>query len=123
VLIIRGGKILLGRRRGSHGAGQWAPPGGHFDEGEAPEETARREVLEETGLPITNARVGPVTEDRFPEGKHYLTTFVIAEAPTGEPRNLEPDKCDGWAWFSWDELPAPLFLPLGSLKRTGFRPG
>ena len=122
VLILRQGKLLLGRRRGSHGAGSWAPPGGHIEEGERPEETARREVLEETGLMIEDPRLGPITEDRFPEGKEYLTTFVVAEAPTGEPRNLEPDKCDGWEWFDWDALPAPLFLPLHSLHQTGYRP-
>jgi 8-oxo-dGTP diphosphatase len=122
VLILRARKVLLGRRRGSHGAGSWAPPGGHIDEGEGPAETARREVLEETGLQIEHPRVGPVTEDRFPEGKQYLTTFVIADAPAGEPQNLEPDKCEGWEWFDWDALPAPLFLPLESLKRQGFRP-
>lgn len=122
VLILRDGKLLLGKRRGSHGAATWAPPGGHFEGQEAPEETARREVLEETGIRIERARVGPVTDDRFPEGKHYLTTFVLAEAPTGEPQNLEPDKCDGWEWFSWDALPAPLFLPLKALHDTGYRP-
>jgi 8-oxo-dGTP diphosphatase len=122
VLLLRDGKILLGRRRGSHGAGDWAPPGGHVDEGESAEATARREVLEETGLVIERTRVGPVTEDRFPEGKHYLTTFVAADAPAGEPQNLEPTKCEGGAWFDWDGLPAPLFLPLLSLHRSGFRP-
>lgn len=122
VLLLREGKVLLGKRRGSHGEGSWAPPGGHVDEGESAEETARREVLEETGLRIERPRIGPVTEDRFPEGKHYLTTFVVADAPTGEPQNLEPAKCEGWAWFGWDALPAPLFLPLQSLHDSGYRP-
>ncbi len=122
VLILREGKVLLGRRRGAHGEGTWAPPGGHVDEGESFEETAAREVLEETGPTITNMRIGPTTEDRFPEGKHFLTTFVIAEAPAGEPRNLEPQKCDGWEWFHWSELPHPLFLPLLKLQASGFTP-
>jgi 8-oxo-dGTP diphosphatase len=122
ILVLRDGKVLLGKRRGSHGEGSWAPPGGHVEPGEGPTETARREVLEETGLLIERPRVGPVTEDRFPEGKHYRTTFVIAEAPTGEPRNLEPGKCEGWEWFDWDLLPAPLFLPLKSLHDSGYRP-
>lgn len=122
VLILRDGKVLLGRRRGSHGEGHWAPPGGHPDPGETPEATAAREVREETGLRIVRARVGPTTEDRFPEGKHYLTTFVIADAPEGEPTNLEPHKCEGWEWSSWDALPAPLFLPLQSLRDSGYRP-
>ena len=122
VLIVRDGRILLGKRRGSHGEGSWAPPGGHVDEGESFEATAVREVLEETGLAITNTRVGPTTEDHFPEGKHFRTTFVIAEAPAGEPQNLEPHKCDGWEWFCWSDLPHPLFLPLRKLRDQGFEP-
>ena len=31
---------------------KWLPPGGHLEENETPPETARREVLEETGLAI-----------------------------------------------------------------------
>lgn len=28
VLIFRDGKLLLGKRKGSHGAGHWSAPGG-----------------------------------------------------------------------------------------------
>lgn len=122
VLILRDGKVLLGRRRGSHGEGTWAPPGGHIDEGESVEACARREVLEETGLAIVRPRLGPSTEDRFPEGKHFITTFVLADAPEGTPENREPEKCDGWEWFRWAELPHPLFLPLVTLRDRGFAP-
>lgn len=24
-------------------------------------------------------------------------------------------KCEGWEWFSWDQLPTPLFSSIGSL--------
>ena len=123
VLILRDGKILLGRRKGSHGADSWAPPGGHLDFGESVEECARREVLEETGLTLGSIRRAPYTDDRFPaEGKHYVTLFVVAESAGGEPELREPTKCAGWEWFGWDRFPGPLFLPLESLRDQGFRP-
>lgn len=126
VLILRNGKLLLGRRRGSHGAGTWAPPGGHLEFGESVEACARREAREETGLALADVATAPYTEDRFPdEGKHYVTLFVVAREANGaarEPELREPDKCAGWEWFPWTELPAPLFAPLETLRRSGFDP-
>lgn len=116
VVVSRRGKILLGRRRASHGAGCWSLPGGHLEFGETPQECARREVLEETGLTLTRVNVGPWVNSMFEhERKHYVTLFMLAEAPDGEPQRLEPEKCDGWHWFAPDALPAPLFLPLAQL--------
>lgn len=122
VIVRRKGKVLVGLRRGSHGAGSWALPGGHLEAGETPEECARREVLEETGLTIGSLRRGPYSTDRFEEeGRQYVTLFVVAEAPTGEAQRLEPSKCAEWRWCAWDDLPSPLFPPLASLKSSGFR--
>lgn len=123
VIVRRGTKVLVGSRRGSHGAGSWALPGGHLDEGETPEACARREVLEETGLEITDLRRGPWSHDRFEEeGKEYVTLFVVADARTGDPEIREPTKCAEWRWCEWSELPTPLFPPLRSLTERGYRP-
>lgn len=56
VMVIRDGKVLLGRRQGSHGAGHYAWPGGHLEYMESFEECAKREVREETGIEIDNVR-------------------------------------------------------------------
>ena len=124
VIVRRGTKVLVGLRRGAHGAGSWALPGGHLEPGETPEECARREVLEEAGLSISDPRRGPWSHDRFAaEGKEYVTLFVIADGGLGDPQLLEPAKCAEWRWCEWDALPAPLFLPLASLKSSGYRLG
>ena len=121
VLIVRDGALLLGRRRGSHGAGAWAPPGGHLEPGESAESCARREAAEETGLALGTVVRGPYTVDTI-DGRHYVTLFVVATAD-GEPQRLEPEKCAGWRWHAWSALPAPLFAPLASLVASGWAPG
>jgi len=56
------------------------------------------------------------------EAKHYVTLFVVADTPSGEPETREPGKCEAWRWFSWSDLPEPLFLPLATLRAQGFVP-
>jgi 8-oxo-dGTP diphosphatase len=124
VLVVQSGLLLLGKRKGSHGAGSWSAPGGSLEFGEDIEACARRELLEETGLAASSVDLGPYSNDVFRQAqRHFLTVFVVARGITGTPQNLEPDKCEGWAWFAWDELPTPLFQPLQTLLRIGWRPG
>lgn len=123
VLVFRDGRLLLGQRLGSHGAGSWAPPGGHLEFGESAERCARRELLEETGLTLGALHQGPYTVDTFPEiDRHYVTLFVVTTDAVGEPGRREPTRCAGWAWFDWSALPTPLFAPLASLRAQGFTP-
>lgn len=124
VIIIRAQKVLLGKRKGALGAGTWAFPGGHLEWDESVENCAKREVLEETGLTdLHNFSQGPYTRDVFLEGsRQYITLFVAAHSAQGEPKILEPDRCDDWSWFTWNKLPQPLFLPLVNLLKIGYSP-
>lgn len=123
VIIIKDGKVLFGKRKGSHGEGSWSFPGGHLEFGEDVFACARREVMEETGVEITNLRNATFTNDFFEkEGKHYVTLFVIAEILSGVVEVKEPNKCEGWEWFSWSALPTPLFLPIQNLLMQNFSP-
>lgn len=122
VIVVKDGQVLLGRRRGSHGQGTWAFPGGSLEFGETPEECARREVGEETGLEIGPPRRIGYTNDLFEEGLHFVTLYLQADWVGGEPVRLEPHKCDEWRWCDWDQLPEPWFLGLHELVESGFDP-
>lgn len=114
IIVIQDGKILLGKRKNAHGAGEWAPPGGHLEFGETIDICVRRELAEETSLVPLSQKQGPWTNDIM-ETKHYVTLWVFVHQFQGTPQLLEPHKCEGWEWFDWDSLPQPLFLSLRHL--------
>lgn len=124
VLVIKDGKILLGKRKNAHGNGTWSPAGGHLEFGETVEECAARELLEETGLVAHSIRTLTWVNNVFEaENKHYITIFTIADTFTGTPMLKEPDKAEEWQWFDLATLPEPLFLPMKTfLERQDSRP-
>jgi len=122
------GRLLVGRRKGSHGSGTIALPGGHLELNETWEECARREVLEETGLTLCAGAMPHIftSNSRMPDDKHYVTLVLLGRIPEGaEPQNLEPNKCEGWSYVTWAELSAskdPMFLPLRHLLDSADSP-
>lgn len=117
-------KVLLWKRINNYGKDIWCFPGGKLDFGETPEDCAIRETYEETGLRIKTKSInkGPYTTDIAPGISHYITLYFTAEWESNEAKVMEPDKCAEWRWFSWNELPDPLFLPCENLLKTGFNP-
>lgn len=118
ILVINNqNKLLLGKRKGAHGAAKWAPPGGHLEFGESFEDCAIREVFEETGLKVSEPKFLAVTNDFFEtDGKHYISIFMTVIYPEDQIiSNKEPDKVDEWLWFDLNQLPTGLFIPLSHL--------
>ena len=109
VLVMKEGKLLLGKRKGSHGANEYAAPGGHLEHMEKFAECAVREVMEETGLEIGPPRFLRVLNTMQYAPLHYIDIAFAAEWTRGEPEVREPDKVEGWAWYDLASLPAPLF--------------
>ena len=122
VLLLRDGKVLLGRRMSPHGRGTWSPPGGKTEPGESDEEAARRELAEETGLAGAVPEVVAETLDTFPSGVTWRTSWVRMEWVSGEAEAIAPEELTSWGWYAWEALPGPLFLPMASLVSSGYAP-
>ena len=122
IIITKGDKVLLMKRRGPHGTGTWSTPGGHLDFGETPETCAAREAKEEVGLEVVDIRFRSVTNDLFEaSGRHYITVWMEGK-PVGEPFIASKREVEEIGWFAWDALPKPLFLPLENLVNENSYP-
>jgi len=109
VLVLWQGNVLLGERKGSHGRGQFATPGGHLEYLESFEHCARREVYEETNLTLKNIRFLRVCNLLTYAPKHYVDIGFLAESEVATPVVKEPQKVVSWEWYELDKLLTPLF--------------
>lgn len=112
VMVFKDGKLLLAKRKGSHGEGYYAWPGGHLEHLESFEECAKREVMEETGIEIENVRFLRLSNLKQFAPRHYVDIGLMADWKSGEPVVREPEKVEGeWGWYDPEYLPKPLFAP------------
>lgn len=112
-------EVLVSQRLGNHAHGDWGFPGGHLEKGEAWDECARREVMEETGLEVEDTIHVATTNDIYCADKHYITIFMQARAKDiDELENREPTKHAQFQWRDWSDLPTPLMLPIQTLLKT-----
>ena len=118
VIYRRDGKVLMGLRKGAHGAGTWSFPGGHLEDDETVEQAAVRELAEETGMVAKAEDMLKVTytDDPFPDvGTRYITLYLQVTGDGQQPRVMEPNKCERWMWVDPREPPPDLFLPVQNL--------
>lgn len=115
------GRVLL-QRRGDDGL--WATPGGAKELGEALEETARREVMEETGLNVGSLRLfevfsGPSMRYTYPNGDEVDIVSHMYETNdyTGELQSDRDESLD-LRFFELAELET---LPLNAVNRPLIR--
>jgi ADP-ribose pyrophosphatase YjhB (NUDIX family) len=102
VITDNRGRVLLLKHRFRPGTG-WGMPGGFMDEGEQPDETLRRELLEEVGLEVDEVKLFMTRAFKVP--KQVEIVFTARAVGDTNELNFEIQKA---AWFSLDELPKEL---------------
>jgi 8-oxo-dGTP pyrophosphatase MutT (NUDIX family) len=89
VYVLRGDELLVFDHRDHPEAGTQVPAGG-VEPAESPDDAARREVLEETGLRLTGTlRLLDTARHVDGRGDPARTSFFEAEAPAGAPDSWE----------------------------------
>ncbi len=98
--------LLLWRFNTGYEDGKYSLPAGHVDAGETFTETVIREVGEEIGITLKweDVRMAHMMHRKSVDSERVDTFFTIEEW-TGEPKNMEPNKCDDLSWFPLDKLP------------------
>lgn len=111
LVLVRGNRILLARRFNTgFQDGQYSFPAGHLggDE-ETLSQAVVREAAEETGVEIHSANLELVhvmhRKQKEPTDRRRIDLFFMARKWKGEPKIMEPDKCDDLGWFELDDLP------------------
>ncbi len=96
------GRVLIAQRpRGRHMAGRWEFPGGKLTVGEDPLTGLKRELAEELGVEVRQARPLIRLRHDYPDRRVLLDVWQVT-AYDGEPRALE---AQALAWALPDELP------------------
>ena len=93
--------MLLGKRRGGFGAGQWGLPQGYVEYDEDYLTAAVREVKEETGLDVKIQAVINVVSNLLSPGLQTLAIVLRAGVAGGELR--AGDDLESLEWFPLSE--------------------
>jgi 8-oxo-dGTP diphosphatase len=88
-LVDATGRVLIAERpAGKHMAGRWEFPGGKVAPGESEEAALARELEEELGVEVIDARPMMRLTHRYPDREVELSMWVV-ERYQGEPRALD----------------------------------
>lgn len=120
VIVKKDNKILLGLRKSELGRNTWGVAGGKLEFGEELKDCAIRELKEETNLDVLsdNLKLVGVSNAIYDSENHYITVVYETDIFSNELYIMEPDKFEIWDWFSYENLPEKLFLPLNNFIKN-----
>ncbi len=103
LIFHRDGRVLLIRTH--KWSDRWGIPGGKIERGETCEEALRREILEETGLRLTDVRFvlcqDCIEPAEFERSAHFLLMNYTAVTEQSEVRLN--DEAEAYRWVSFEE--------------------
>lgn len=105
-IVVRDGRVLLGRRAVEPARGCWDIPGGFLEPWEHPADCAVREIAEETGLDVRLTRLLSVVMDTYQDRVYTLNLYYLAEVVGGVERPA--DDLAELRWFEPGALPEEL---------------
>ena len=117
------GRLLMARMAAGPDAGRWTLPGGGVEWGEAPEDTVRRELREETGITrilsctpaTTHSNTYARSAERPCDSVHHVGLVYEVRPGSFDLKPEEDGSTDGCAWFTEDEARALPLVPLAEL--------
>ncbi|TSC93678.1 MAG: MutT/nudix family protein [Parcubacteria group bacterium Athens0714_25] len=102
-------EVLLMKRAGEvrNESGWWSKPGGKVSYGEKTMNAMKREIKEELGVEIDIWGLLPHTDHIIKkENQHWVAINYLADIKSGEPKIMEPHKCEEIGWFKINKLPS-----------------
>lgn len=108
LILEKEDKVLLLRRKNTgYEDGQYSLIAGHVEVNESLTAALIREAKEEAGIDLNehNLALQRIIHRKDVDKKIYLDFFFRASDWNGEPKNLEPHKCDELSWCSFGTLP------------------
>ena len=102
LFVVRGGEVLLIRKKRGLGAGKINGPGGKIDPGETPVQSAVREVQEELEITVADPIEMGELSFQFVDGLSMLVTVFRGSEFSGTPTETEEAIPH---WFPIDQIP------------------
>lgn len=122
-VVLRDGKVLLGRHTYGVGKGLLILPGGYLNHGETPEQAAVREVWEETGVRVETEELVGIRFNAQDWYVIFLARYREGTARAGDEENSEIVWLDAEEALEQDDVPDLTKWAIRSVLRgTGLPP-